>query len=301
MSAVRSNALALALCLAGAAGITWTRRDLNQRYDRARRVLDDAQIPRPNVARVVSLGHTEWMVDVLWVNSTLYYGETLVARLPSRYVRRYAETMSALDPRFRQSYLWGALALVYRTAEVTLDDIRDAVGMLRRGLTIYPDDPELQGQLGLYLAIELSPRLAQGSDERRRVRAEAAESLRRAVSSGWGPPWMGLSTATLLMEAGRPQPALEVLRDTLSRVEEPALRANIEGRIAALIGTQPDADPLTASLRELEAARRRDVPWMPPTLYVFVGSGALDRRGEQRARRAEAASPRGDHSSTRLR
>lgn len=289
MSAVRSNALALALALGALGANVWLRTDLNGRYDRARRVLDDAQIPRPNVARVLSLGHTEWMVDVLWVNATLYYGETLVARLPSRYVRRYADTMAALDPRFRQSYLWGALALVYRASDVGLDDIRDAIALLRRGLAIYPGDPELQGQLGLYLAAELSPHLPEGSAERRAARAEAGESLRRAVSSGWGPPWMGLTAATLLTEAGRTSEALEVLRDALTRADNATLHQRIEARIGALIGARPESDPLTEPLRALEAARRADVPWMPPTLYVFVGSGALDRRGEARARRGLAA------------
>lgn len=296
---MRSNALAAALALAALGGITLSRKDLNHRYDRAQRVLDDAQIPRPNVARVLSLGHTEWIVDVLWVNSTLYYGEALVARLPSRYVRRYADTMAALDPRFRQSYLWGALALVYRTTAVSVDDVRDAVALLRRGLAIYPDDPELHGQLGLYLAVELAGRLPEDSEERRRVRAEAGESLRFAVSSGWGPEWMGLTAATFLSEAGRRTEAVGVLRDSLTRASDPALRARVEERIASLLGEQPEADPLREPLRALEAARRADVPWMPPMLYVFVGSGALDRRSEARALRGEAAAE--DHSSARLR
>lgn len=289
----RRRALVSAAFAAAAVGwIAWSGRALNARYERSRRVLDDAQIPTPNVARIVSLGHSEWVVDVLWVNATIYYGDTLFARLPSRYVRRYADTMAALDPRFRASYLWGALAMVYRTVESSEDDVRTAVQLLRRGLANHPDDPEMEGQLGIYLGTELAPRLARGSEAYRSTRAEAGEHLRRAAIVGWGPAWLGLAAATFLSEAGRSDEAISLLHDVLSRTTDDALRARTESKLADLVRARGGDDVFTAALRESESARRIDAPWVLPTLYVFVGSNVLDRRAEARAR---------GHSNARLR
>lgn len=277
------RAAALAFALGCALGINAARGDLNRRYDRARKVLDDAQIPGPTVGRLVSLGHTEWMVDILWINATLYYSDSLYARLPSRYLRRYADVMTTLDPRFRAAYLWGALALAYRTTRVEDQDVRDAVALLRRGLQRFPDDPELLGQLGVYLAIELAPRLPEGSDEARLARREAGESLRRACELGWGPALIALRAATLLVEDGRTGAALELLRVVLLRSDDPQSREQLETRIARLVRAQPDADAVTASLRALDSARRAEAPWMSPMLYVFAGGSPLQRSGRRGA------------------
>lgn len=272
------RALAIGAALTAFAATGEVRSAQNRRYERTRRVLDDAQIPHPTVARLVSLGHTEWMVDLLWINATLYYSDTLYARLPSRYLRSYTRTMSELDPSFRQAYLWGALALVYRTSRVSTDDVRDAIGVLRQGLDRFPNDPELRGQLGLYLAFELGPRLRPGSDELRRARAEAAESLRAACASGWGAPWLPLAAASLLTEAGRGPAALGLLQGVLYRIAEPSLRARVEERIVSLQRSGSDQGGVTETLRALDARRQREMPWISPTLFVFVGTSPLTRR-----------------------
>jgi hypothetical protein len=272
----RAYSIALGIALFGA--VQGIRVDQNRRHDRARRVLDDAQIPRPLVARMVSLGHTEWMVDVLWINAILYYSDTLHARLPSRYLRSYSRTMTELDPKFRQAYLWGALALAYRASSVSVDDLRDAVGLLRQGIARIPDDPELHGQLGIYLAFELAPRLPSASDEYRRARSEGGEALRFACESGWGPGWMPLAASNLLAEAGRHGAAIDLLQSTMFRVEDAPLRQRIAERLATLQRTHAGRDALTATLHLLDGQRRAEAPWMPPSLYVFVADAPLRRR-----------------------
>lgn len=244
---------------------------LNRRYDSHRRVLDTAEIPTINVARVVSLGHVEWLADILWINALLYYGEALTARNPGRYVDRYASVMVALDPRFRQAYLWAAVALVLRTSEVPVQDLRRAAEYLAIGLGFFPGDGELHFQRGATLAFELSPRLPRDSDERRQVRAAAAEHFRKSTALGEGPEWMALMTASMLTEAGRPDAAIETLRDGLVRAENPEFRERIQQRLIDMLRIHPSDDRGLAGMQELEAARRREYPYMPTPLYLFVG------------------------------
>ncbi len=257
--------------LLGAVGVVPLRGTLNRQYDSHRRVLDSAEIPTVGVARVASLGHVEWLADVLWINALLYYGESLSARNPGRYISRYASVMISLDPHFRQAYLWAAVALVMRTGEVPTDDIRRAADYLEVGLRIFPGDGELHLQRGATLAFELSPRLPRDSVERRQIRAVAAEHFRKASALGEGPEWMALTAATFLAEAGRNDAAIEALRDGLVRAENPAFRERIQQRLIEMLRTHPSDDRGLSEMQSLEAARHREYPYLPTPLYLFVG------------------------------
>lgn len=267
----RGSLFGVLVMLLGAGGVAPMRRSLNRQYDSHRRVLDTAQIPTPTVARIASLGHVEWLADVLWINALLYYGESISARNPGRYVERYASVMLTLDPRFRQAYLWAAVALVLRSGEVPVEDVRRAAAHLADALRIFPEDGELQWQRASALAFELSPRLPRDSDERRRARVEAAEHFRVASALGAGPEFVPLVAATFLVEAGRYDAAIETLRDGLVRVENPEFRTHIQERLAGLLRAHPGDDRGLSEMQAIEAARRSEYPYLPTQLYLFVG------------------------------
>jgi len=267
----RSSVVGALVMVLGALGVAPLRGTLNRQYDAHRRVLDTAQIPTTTVARVASLGHVEWLADVLWINALLYYGESLSARNPGRYVERYASVMLELDPRFRQAYLWAAVALVLRTGEVPIEDIRHATDHLAAALRFFPEDGELHFQRGAALAFELGPRLPRDSDERRRARAEAAEHFRRCSALGEGPEFISLTAASLLAEAGRYDAAIETLRDGLVHVENTDFRTRIQERLAELLRTHSGDDRGLGEMQAIESGRRREYPYLPTQLHLFVG------------------------------
>ena len=267
----RSTVVGVLGILLGVAGVLPVRGALNRQYDAHRRVLDTAEIPTLNVARVASLGHVEWLADVLWINALLYYGDSIRARNPGRYIDRYTSVMLGLDPKFRQAYLWAAVALVLRTGDVPIDDVRRAAGYLEQGLRHFPGDGELHLQRGSTLAFELAPLLPRGSDERRAARREAAEHFRKATALGEGPDWLALTAATLLTEAGRPDAAIESLRDGLVRAEAAWVRTRIEERLAELLRTHPQGEHGLVGIQQLEVSRNREYPYLPTPLYLFVG------------------------------
>lgn len=254
-----------------AAASSALRTRLNRTYARVPVVVDEARVPLPAMARALSLGHTEWAADFLWINAQIYYGESLVSRLPGRFTRAYADTIIALDPRFREGYRWAALALTARTVTRDVNDVRDAVAYLRRGHQAFPSDGEMQVDLGYTLAFELAPAVRADPAAYRRAKVEGGHHLGRATVSGWGPPWLALSAATALSQGGAPREALEYLRGVLPRVEEEALRERIEQRIAGILSESPGADALVQSAAALEGRRRAEYPYMPATLYLFVG------------------------------
>jgi hypothetical protein len=275
-SSLASTFAALALVVGSSAGAYALRGRLNRRYDAARRTLDDANIPTPVVARIISLGHTEWMTDVLWVNATLYYGETLVAHLPARYVARYTDTMIALDPAFRRSYAWGAQSLTLRTVTATRDDIEQAGTFLRRGIERFPSDPELHLQYGFNRAFDTTPYVRRQSPEWRALRALGGEHLRFAATAAHGPPWLPLTASGLLRAAGRERDSILVLTDGILHTVDPSAVSLIEGRLFELLRDRDD-DPLFAAVLEVVRARRESHAWMSPTLHLFVGDAGFTR------------------------
>jgi len=268
--AVARRLAALALVAASAAGASSLRARLNRRYDAARRTLDDATVPTPLVARLVSLGHTEWMTDILWVNATIYYGETLFAHLPARYVARYTDTMIALDPDFRRSYAWGAQALTLRTVVATATDIELAGDFLRRGVERFPADAELRLQYGFNRAFDMTLFVPRRSEAWRALRALGAEHLRFAAAAGQGPPWLPLTASALLRAAGRDRVAVLSHTDGLLHSDEPRAVGLIEGRLFELLRDRSE-EPLFTAVLDTVRARRESHPWMSPTLHLLVG------------------------------
>jgi hypothetical protein len=271
--------LSLALVASVAGGVSALRSRLNRRYDAARRILDVAQIPRPLAARVASLGHTEWATDVLWINALIYYGQSLYANLPARYIRQYADTMIELDPRFKRAYSWAATALLYRTVRSTEDDARRAGDYLRQGLTQFPNDPSLHHAYGLNLAFDQAPYKRHGSPGWVALKVEGGQHLALAAfglsATTERSPWLPLTAAGLLMIGRREREAILTLCDGLIYTDDPDVLAAIEGRLGELLRDRTTEDPRYRASFELVQQRRRHYPWMSPALHVFVGEPVL--------------------------
>lgn len=252
------------------------RAGLSRRFDTARAPLDEASIPKLGVARALSLGHTEWFADLLWVNGTIYYGESLFTRTEGRYLARYGEVMTELDPDFKLPYIWAAMALTYHTTERTTEDVQRAVGFLEAGARRFPNDGELQYQLGFARCIELAQRFAVGSAERDQLIASGAENLRRASLAGAGPAWLSLTAARYLTASGRAGDAIEVLRDSLVRIDAPNYRAAVEQRLEGMLRVNGTEDPLLVVIQRSELERQREFSYLPSSMYLFIAPRALD-------------------------
>jgi hypothetical protein len=200
----------------------------------------------------------------------VYFGETLLAHQQQRYLQRYAETIEAVNPRFREAYLWGATVSVYNARVIRRESVENAVRHLERGLREFPNDPEMTYQLGFDYFFELS-HLAEGAEERAEVRRRGAEYLRRAAALGYGPPWMAMAAVGALEDAGLTDRAVEALRQQYLGTEDPAVREHIMQEIEALQGEQGPRDPFLQAAWRLDAERRARFPYVSPLLYLFVG------------------------------
>jgi hypothetical protein len=216
-----------------------------------------------------SLGWDEALADLLWIRALIYFSDEFLSQGALTHVFDYTEAMLALDPDFRAVYRWIGTAGIYRPHEVSPEEIRRSVAIMRRGLDRFPDDGELAWAIGASLAFELAPLLTDRR-EREAVRAEGAEYLMMAARLGAAPEWAVLSNAAILDRIGRADAAARHLEEMYARVNDEGVRARIAAALAQL-RSQVQAEAFVEAERVEEARRLREYPWVRPDLYFLLG------------------------------
>jgi len=237
-------------------------RDTTETYE------DIYYLPPPAWLPVFSLGYREALADLIWMRALVYFGEEFRERGAGRHVFDYGEAILALDPDFRRVYRWIGMAGIYRPNAVSVADTRRAVGFLERGVARFPNDGELAWDLGATEMYELVPMLPAGP-EKDALKLQAATHMMTAARLGAGPAWLVLANATQLERLGKMEQAARHLEEMYGSVQDPDLRSQIATQIAAIRG-RSEAEAFERANRQLDAAHRRDYPYLPLGLYVLV-------------------------------
>jgi tetratricopeptide (TPR) repeat protein len=238
-------------------------------YARGQTYEDVYYLPPPNELILSSLGHRSALADAVWMKALIYFGDELYRKGNVANLFRYADAVLTLDDHFQRAYRWVASAAIYRTGDVTVEDVRKAITYLERGVRIFPDDPDLAWDLGATYAYELAPMLPIGP-AREEARRKSLEHLEMAALRGAGPAWLGLQTAKQLDSLGRKAQAVQHLQDLYATATDPGIKAELENRLAAL-QTEAYVDAMRAAAEDLETRRTRDFPYLSPSLYLLVG------------------------------
>src|SRR5687768_4366080 len=101
---------------------------------------------------LLSLGYREALADLIWMKGLLYFSDELVHEGDATHAIHYTEAMLALDPYFRQAYLWVGVSALYHHGEPDLDVIEQVVEIQERGVRLFPEDGELAWEVGATLS-----------------------------------------------------------------------------------------------------------------------------------------------------
>lgn len=266
------SVLVAAACVSALPWMLEARRASRAHLTLRRMNVDEATIPSATATRALALGHREWASDLFYVTALAYFGESLAQRSQQRYLQAYARTTEEIDPYFRRPYLWGSTVSVYTHRRITRRSIELSNEHLQHGLEYFPNDGEMLYGLGFNYAYEL-PAIMPDGPERQSLKRRGAVYLQRAAAVGYGPAWLPLTAARMLEDTGEDAIAIELLRDSLLRTDDPAIRARLEQRIRDLGGRDDDAG--LAQVRAVERQRRESFPYVAPALYLFVGPPAV--------------------------
>ena len=258
------------LCILGLALAADRVRAGAQRHFIATQTYEDVYyLPPKDYLVIGALGYRAALADLVWMKALVYYGEELSHRGNVKNLYRYGEAVLTLDPDFKRVYRWVANCALYRTGEITVSDAREAIRYLEVAMRRFPDDGEIAWELGANYTYELAPMLTEDED-RKAARRAGLDYLELAVRRKAGPSWLVLQTAGELQALGRVEQAIRHLEDVYATTGDAQVRTRIEQQLSAL-RSQAYAEAMHRTSVELEAARKRDFPYLDTTLYLLVG------------------------------
>jgi hypothetical protein len=269
VNSLRTNAVVAALVLAAVVGATHFRGHATGHYLATQRYEDVYYLPPPGWLRVFSAGYHEAFADLVWMKVLIYFGEELYQRGNVENLYNYTDAILALDDNFAAVYRWVASCALYRPGDITVNDVRRAIDYLERGVRLFPENGELAWDLGATYRYELVPML-KVPEERDEARRQGLEHLRAAALRGTGPAWLALSNAAQFERLGHTEQAIRHLEEVYGATYDPAMRKEIEKRLAELHGIRY-AEALRHAVDDFETARRRDFPYLSFTLYWMMG------------------------------
>ncbi len=259
-----------ALTLVGLLTGVWALRTrAMERYLASQTYEDIYYLPPPEWLQVMSLGHRRALADLIWLRALIYFGDEFENQGAVRHVFNYGESMLALDPDFQRVYRWVGVAGVYTPTGSPPEVMRRAIDVLRRGVARFPNDGELAWDAGATIVYELLPHLDPDDPNRTALLEEGNEHMMAAARLGAGPAWLVLTNATTLQKLGENERELRHLEEMYAMIRDPAVKAQIETRLATL-RDQAYSEAFRIANEEFEARRLAEFPYMPPTLYFFV-------------------------------
>lgn len=265
-----ARAALLVLCLAPLALASDYFRARAQTHYTATQTYEDLYyLPDPDYLLVSSLGYREGLADLIWLKALIYFGEELQHQGDVGNLYRYTDAMLALDAHFKRVYRWVASCALYRTGEVTEQDVRKAIAYLERASRLFPDDGEIAWDLGATYSYELVPFLTT-KEARDDARQRGLGYLELAALRGAGPAWVGLNAASQLDKLGKTEQAIRHLQDLYATVHDPSVKEEIERRLTRL-RSSAYLEAFRQANEEVEANRKRDFPYVDTTFYLLLG------------------------------
>jgi hypothetical protein len=230
-------------------------------------------LPRTEVMRAASLGHTELVADLVWVRAVVYAGEQIGHHGRMRWLDRYLETIVALDGAFKRPYKWAGVITMYNGRVITNEMVRGSNHYLSLAETHFPDDWEFPFMLGCNYLYELRTNdLAQKEEWRRK----GAEYIRRAALLRGSPPWLPLLAATLYTRAGQDDVAIRHLEEVYASTEDPKIREQVKWKLMSLKASS-DARHIEELRARIDEGRKAWAPYAPVDLYILVGPPRKDQ------------------------
>ncbi len=244
------------------------RTDAAEHYHENQSYEDIYYLPSPVALRFLSLGYRRALADLIWMRAQVYVGDELYERGGADYIFPYTEAMLALDPDFLRVYRWIGVTGVYRSRDSTIDEVKQVIAVMERGIERFPDDPKLVWDLGSTIGFDLVPRM-EPSPERERYERRGALLLQEAARRGEGPPWLVFTTIGQLRRLGENHRVIEHLQEMYALTDDPQIRAQIE---QDLLNREADLESVAQIefLRGVENERREEYPFVPPDFYFLA-------------------------------
>ncbi len=175
---------------------------------------------RPGLARTLARPFFRLLVDWYWLRTLNAIGDADSQR-KNAALCDYGQSITDLDPKFYQAYVYPALNAPYRDPERWVNaDLASA--LLRKGLGTFPTDMRLHMYLGFSLF-----------HHERKFR-EAADVFSAASKLPDRLAWMPTLATRLYSHSGDAREARQVAQEIAAQEQDPVTRAELEQRVTEL-------------------------------------------------------------------
>jgi tetratricopeptide (TPR) repeat protein len=267
-----SRVVTWALLAASVAGIALSRSFLFPRFVALREKSDVYTLPSPDQVVVASLGYRSALADLLFAHVLVWHGLHFQEGRVLEFAADYLDTVSALDPTFRETYYYGDTLIAMRPIPPTREDYWRARKLLEKGLKNRPGDTELWLSAGQFMAYVAAPWLVD-EKEKAEWRLAGARVLARAcelVGSNQNIPFHCISAASLFTKAGEREATIQFLERVLAVSDDDEIRELATRYLEAALGEQA-RERLQVRANRLRHAWRQDLPFVSLTQELVLG------------------------------
>lgn len=240
---------------------------------RVKETSDVYVLPPPEQVVVLSLGYRAALADLLWSNVLVSQGLHTMERRRFENLTRYIDAINALDPTFRDPYIFADALITFQASQTPHEEIVKAREIMERGVENRPLDAELWLSLGQFVGFIAPASYLTDPEEQTRWRHDGARMLGRAAELGGGDAnisWQALGGAGLLGRAGERDAQIRFLQRTLAVTDDEDLKQKVRAQLDHLLGEQ-DAEAYRRRLDGFGAIWRRDLPFVGKTTLLLIG------------------------------
>jgi hypothetical protein len=263
---------ALLLALAAALAIGLFRARLAPRFLALREKSDVYALPSPEQVVVASLGHRSALADLIFAHVLVWHGLHFEEKRRFEFAADYLETVSTLDPTFRETYYFGDTLITMQPVKPRREDYLRARALLEKGLAARPFDTELWLSTGQYIAYVAAPWL-DDPKEQADWRLAGARILARAcelVGSNENIPYNCIGAAGLLTRAGEREATIQFLERVLAASDDEELRALALSYLQNALGER-SRERVQARADRLRRTWKGDLPFVSLTTELVLG------------------------------
>ncbi|WP_438030930.1 hypothetical protein [Sorangium sp. So ce233] len=244
--------------------------------DLERRVAETSDVyvlPPPDEVVTLSLGYRSALADLLWSHVLVSQGLHTFERRRFENLTLLLDAINALDPTFRDPYLFADALITFQTSTTPREEVLKAREIMERGVQHRPLDGELWLALGQFVAFIAPASYLTDPAEKTQWRLDGARMLARAAELGGGDAsisWQALGGAGILGRAGEREAQIRFLQRTLAVTDDEELRQQIRTQLDKLLGERA-AEGYRRRLDGFSEIWRRDLPFVSKTTMLVLG------------------------------
>jgi hypothetical protein len=229
-------------------------------------------LPSPEQVVVASLGYRSALADLLFAHVLVWHGIHFQEKRRLEHAADYLDTVTALDPTFREPYYYGDTLIAMQPVKPRHEDYVRARRLLERGLAARPGDTELWLSAGQFLAYMAAPWL-DDPKERDEWRLAGARILARAcelVGENENIPYNCITAAGLFDRAGEREANIQFLERVLAVSDDETIRDRALGYLEHALGER-SLEARRFRSDSLRRAWKEDLPFVSLTTELLLG------------------------------